>query len=131
VLVAEDNLVNIAVLKSMLKQLGHRSTFCENGEAALMAFCKTARHFDLILMDCEMPVLDGFNATRAMRAFEHQQGLLPTPIIALTAHAFPEQRELCLEAGMDGYLSKPVSLATLTVTLQQYQRLTQAERKSQ
>jgi CheY-like chemotaxis protein len=130
VLVAEDNLVNIAVLKSMLKQLGHRSTFCENGQAALMAFCQTSRRFDLVLMDCEMPVLDGLNATRAIRAFEHQQGLLPTPIIALTAHAFPAQREICLEAGMDSYLSKPLSLATLTATLRQYQRPTLAEQKS-
>jgi signal transduction histidine kinase/CheY-like chemotaxis protein len=126
VLVAEDNLVNVAVLKSMLKQLGHRSTFCENGQAALMAFCKASRRFDLVLMDCEMPVLDGLNATRAIRAFEHQQGLLPTPIIALTAHAFPAQREICLEAGMDSYLSKPLSMATLTATLRQYQRPTLA-----
>ncbi|MDB6063654.1 MAG: putative two-component hybrid sensor and regulator [Verrucomicrobiaceae bacterium] len=122
ILAAEDNLVNIAVLKSMLKQLGHRATFCENGEVALTAFCKATRRFDLILMDCEMPVLDGFNTTRAIRAFEHRQGLLPTPIIALTAHAFPEQQEHCLEAGMDRYLSKPVSLTTLTMTLRQYQR---------
>ena len=124
ILVAEDNLVNIAVLKSMLKQLGHRATFCENGEVALTSFCKANRRFDLILMDCEMPVLDGFNTTRAIRAFEYQQGLLPTPIIALTAHAFPEQQEHCLEAGMDRYLTKPVSLATLAATLRQYQRAT-------
>jgi signal transduction histidine kinase len=122
ILVAEDNLVNIAVLKSMLKQLGHRSIFCENGEAALTSFYKAARRFDLILMDCEMPVLDGFSTTRAIRAFEHQQGLLPTPIIALTAHVFSEQQELCLEAGMDNYLSKPVSLSTLAATLRKYQR---------
>lgn len=124
ILVAEDNLVNIAVLKSMLKQLGHRATFCENGEVALTAFCKANRRYDLVLMDCEMPVLDGFNATRAIRAFEYQQGLLPTPIIALTAHAFPEQQEHCLEAGMDRYLTKPVSLATLASALRQYQRST-------
>ncbi|MFT3929768.1 MAG: ATP-binding protein [Spongiibacteraceae bacterium] len=121
VLVAEDNIVNIAVLKSMLKQLGHRSTFCENGEAVLAAYCKSPQRFDVILMDCEMPVLDGFGATRAIRAFEHKQGTTAIPIIALTAHAFREQQAKCLEAGMDRYLSKPVTLATLTQALQQYQ----------
>lgn len=122
ILVAEDNIVNIAVLKSMLKQLGHRSTFCENGETVLAAYCKAPQRFDLILMDCEMPVLDGFNATRAIRAFEHQQGLTTIPIVALTAHAFLEQQAKCLEAGMDRYLSKPITLATLTAILQQYRR---------
>lgn len=122
ILVAEDNIVNIAVLKAMLKQLGHRATFCENGETVLAAFCKSPQRFDVILMDCEMPVLDGFSATRAMRAFEHQQGLATTPIVALTAHAFQEQHDKCLEAGMDGYLNKPITIATLTAVLRQYQR---------
>ncbi len=122
ILVAEDNIVNIAVLKSMLKQLGHRNTFCENGEAVLAAYCKSPQRFDLILMDCEMPVLDGFGATRAIRAFEHQQGITAIPIVALTAHAFREQQTKCLEAGMDRYLSKPITLATLTAVLHQYQR---------
>ena len=122
ILVAEDNIVNIAVLRSMLKQLGHRSTFCENGETALAAYCKAPQRFDLILMDCEMPVLDGFGATRAIRAVEHQQGLRAIPIVALTAHAFREQQAKCLEAGMDHYLSKPITLATLTAVLRRYQR---------
>lgn len=130
ILVAEDNIVNIAVLKSMLKQLGHRSTFCENGEAVLAAYCKSPQHFDVILMDCEMPVLDGFGATRAIRAFEHQQATTAIPIIALTAHAFREQQAKCLEAGMDRYLSKPVTLATLTQALQQYQRAPMRNAKS-
>ncbi len=120
ILVAEDNIVNIAVMKSMLKQLGHRSTFCENGEAVLAAYCKAPQRFDLILMDCEMPVLDGFGATRGIRAFEHQQGIKAIPIVALTAHAFREQQAKCLEAGMDRYLSKPVTLRTLSTLLQQY-----------
>src|SRR5690606_4273873 len=127
ILVAEDNLVNIAVLESMLKQLGHRATFCENGEVVLAAFCRAPRRFDVLLMDCEMPVLDGFDATRAIRAFEQQQQLPPIPIIALTAHAFIEQQQACLECGMDRYLSKPISMATLTGALQQYGR---AARKS-
>lgn len=122
ILVAEDNPVNVAVLKSMLEKLGHRGTFCENGEAALAAFCKTPARFDLVLMDCEMPVLDGFNATRAIRAFEYQRGLAPIPVVALTAHAFREQQEKCMAAGMDRYLSKPISFATLTAVLRNYQR---------
>jgi CheY-like chemotaxis protein len=121
ILVAEDNVVNTAVLKSMLEKLGHRGTFCENGEAALAAFCKMPERFDLVLMDCEMPVLDGFNATRAIRAFEQQRGLKSIPIVALTAHAFREQQEKCFAAGMDRYLSKPISFATLTATLRHYQ----------
>ncbi len=130
ILVAEDNIVNIAVLKSMLKQLGHRSTFCENGEAVLATYCKSPQRFDVILMDCEMPVLDGFSATRAIRAFEHQQGTMSIPIIALTAHAFREQQAKCLEAGMDRYLSKPITLATLTAVLQQYQRSAMSSTKA-
>jgi signal transduction histidine kinase/CheY-like chemotaxis protein len=121
ILVAEDNQVNVAVLKSMLEKLGHRGTFCENGEAALAAFCKLPGRFDMVLMDCEMPVLDGFSATRAIRAFEYQRGLAPIPVVALTAHAFKEQQDKCMEAGMDHYLSKPISFATLTATLRGYQ----------
>jgi CheY-like chemotaxis protein len=121
ILVAEDNLVNTTVLQSMLQKLGHRGTFCANGEATLAAFCKTPEQFDVILMDCEMPVLDGFNATRAIRAFESQRQLAAIPIVALTAHAFREQQEKCLAAGMDRYLSKPISFATLTAMLRHYQ----------
>lgn len=121
VLVAEDNIVNIAVMKSMLKQLGHRNTFCENGEVALATYCKSPSRFDVILMDCEMPILDGFGATHAIRAFEHQQRLAAIPIIALTAHALREQQDKCLQAGMDHYLSKPITLATLAAALKQYQ----------
>jgi CheY-like chemotaxis protein len=80
----------------------------------------------VILMGCEMPVLDGFNATRAIRAFESQRGLAAIPIIALTAHAFRKQQEKCLEAGMDRYLSKLISFAMLTATLRHYQRPTAA-----
>jgi CheY-like chemotaxis protein len=72
-----------------------------------------------------MPVLDGFNATRAIRAFEAQRGLAPIPIVALTAHAFLEQQDRCLAAGMDRYLSKPISFATLTAMLRHYQPVNQ------
>ena len=112
-LVVEDNAVNQLVIRSMLRQLGMRCAIAGNGREALEAFaCETGR-YDALLMDCEMPEMDGYAATRAIRRMEVQLGLPRTPIIALTAHALPEHREQCFRAGMDAYLSKPVDMATL------------------
>ncbi len=121
VLVAEDNPVNARVLKGMLEQLGHRPLLCGDGAAALAAYRRAPQRIDLILMDYEMPVLDGLEATRRIRQLESEQKLPRKPIIALTAHAFREQQEKCLAAGMDGYLSKPISLNQLGDTLREYQ----------
>ena len=103
VLIAEDNDVNHAVAKALLMKQGLQSAIAHNGrEAVEMAF---SSDYAVILMDCQMPELDGYEATRQIRAAE---GARHVPIIALTAHSMPGDRERCLAAGMDDYLSKPV-----------------------
>ena len=113
VLVVEDNAVNQDVASGILKQMGCSVVTAANGRSAVQLFAQ--ENFDLILMDCEMPVMDGFDATRRMRDIERvMRGLRDeepsrsrTPIVALTAHALAEVRERCLEAGMDDFLVKP------------------------
>jgi CheY-like chemotaxis protein len=109
VLVAEDNAVNQMIIEAMLKQLGHLVTVVADGRQALQALATA--HFDLVLMDCNMPELDGLEATRQLRA-----GGVRDPnvtVIALTANAMDGDREICLAAGMDDFLSKPVSINAL------------------
>ncbi len=105
VLVVEDNPVNQAVMQRLLGKLGIAVELADNGELALVAMARGG--WDLVLMDCQMPVLDGFEATRRWRARE-TPGQARQTIIALTANAMAGDRERCLEAGMDDYLSKPV-----------------------
>jgi two-component system, sensor histidine kinase and response regulator len=107
VLVAEDNPVNLEVARQYLADLGCDVEAAANGQEALDA-CLLNR-FDLVLMDCQMPVLDGLAATRKMREIERKTGAVPVRIVALTANAFAEDRKACLDAGMDDYLSKPFS----------------------
>ncbi|KFB75259.1 MAG: response regulator [Candidatus Accumulibacter phosphatis] len=106
VLIAEDNLVNQTVASAMLESLGVTCSVTENGRATIE--CLSRERFDLVLMDCQMPEMDGFQATREIRR-RQEQGLLyrPLPIVALTANAVEGDRERCLAAGMDDYLSKP------------------------
>jgi signal transduction histidine kinase len=118
VLIAEDNPVNVEVIKGMLKKLGHTFTVMPDGEQAVAAYLR--QHFDLILMDCEMPIMDGFEATQQIRLYERYKSLAPIPIIALTAHALPEQVTRCLQSGMTAHLSKPVQIDVLRQTLDNY-----------
>lgn len=113
VLVAEDNPVNRIVIKGLLGKLSITPAFAENGIEACTAAQQESSRFDLILMDCEMPEMDGFEATRCIRRFENERGLTPTPIIALTAHALQEHREAVFASGMNYYLSKPVTFDAL------------------
>ena len=100
----------------MLAELGWSCDLVENGQEAIDALRE--KRYAGILMDCQMPVLDGFAATRAIRAMETKDGKAQRlPIIALTAHAMEGDSEKCLEAGMDGYISKPYSLSELRQTL--------------
>jgi signal transduction histidine kinase/CheY-like chemotaxis protein/HPt (histidine-containing phosphotransfer) domain-containing protein len=115
-LVAEDNLVNQEIVSAMLEKLGVETTIVDNGARAVEAL--RSERFDLVLMDCQMPVLDGYDATVQIRQSEAPDRR--TPIIALTANAFVEDRSLCVQAGMDDYLAKPVSFATLTEVLQRW-----------
>jgi signal transduction histidine kinase/DNA-binding response OmpR family regulator/HPt (histidine-containing phosphotransfer) domain-containing protein len=105
VLLAEDNLVNQRVARSMLERRGHDVTVVNNGAEALNAF--SPGRFDVILMDVQMPVMGGFDATRAIRGREEREGG-HVRIIALTAHVLQRDRERCIAAGMDGYLAKPI-----------------------
>ncbi|MGZ4457276.1 MAG: response regulator, partial [Nocardioides sp.] len=105
-LVAEDNPINQMVAEGVLRRLGYDLLIVENGAAAVAALADDPDGFDAILMDCQMPVMDGFDATRAVRAMRGDGGRIP--IIAMTAATTAEERERCLEAGMDDFLSKPV-----------------------
>ncbi len=111
VLLAEDNKVNQTLATGVLKQLGHTSEIAENGKQAIEAWA--SGKFDLILMDVQMPELDGLEAVQAIRKQEQGTGK-HMPVIAMTAHAMKGDRERCIDAGMDEYLSKPVRKQDLT-----------------
>jgi two-component system, sensor histidine kinase and response regulator len=116
VLLAEDNPVNVEVASAMLEGLGLEVQRACNGEEALAA--ARASEFDLVLMDCQMPVMDGMAATAEIRRHEQQRGRArQLPIIAITANALQGDRESCLAAGMDDYLSKPFTQTMLAETL--------------
>ncbi|HTN33320.1 MAG TPA: ATP-binding protein [Marinobacter sp.] len=104
ILLVEDNRVNQLVATGLLKRLGHQVDHAGNGAEALEAL--TARHYDLVLMDCQMPVMDGYEATRRIRANEAWKDL---PIIAVTANAMQGDRDACLASGMNDYITKPFS----------------------
>lgn len=108
VLVAEDNDVNRDVIRAILGALRIQPVLCKNGEEATAAYRAAGGAFDLVLMDCEMPVMDGVTATQRIREIEQQSKLAKTPIVALTAHVLQEQRQRMMDAGMDFFLSKPV-----------------------
>jgi CheY-like chemotaxis protein len=113
VLVAEDNPVNRMVIKGLLGKLNIKPEFAENGREAVDMVLHGSRPFDLILMDCEMPEMDGFEATRSIRDIEHHSGRKPIPIVALTAHALQEHREAVFASGMNYYLAKPITFDSL------------------
>lgn len=110
ILVAEDNAVNQRLVLRMLEKQGHEVTIVANGRDAVTAGTKAS--FDVVLMDVQMPEMGGFEATALLRAHEQQTGK-HVPIIAMTAHAMKGDRERCLEAGMDGYVAKPVQVKEL------------------
>ncbi|MCD4676823.1 MAG: response regulator [Desulfobacula sp.] len=114
ILVAEDNKVNQKVANLMLKKLGHEVVIADNGEEAVRLF--TERRFDIILMDIQMPKLDGLKAAEAIRQLEKKKGGR-IPIIALTANAMKGDRERFLKAGMDEYISKPIKINNIVKTI--------------
>lgn len=115
VLLAEDNLFNQKVAVTMLKKLGFTEVDIANNGQEVLDKLATAEYC-LVLMDCEMPIMDGYEATQTIRSNEvvSQQHL---PIIAMTAHAFPEDRARCLATGMDDYITKPFKLDVLQEVL--------------
>ncbi|WP_163833200.1 response regulator [Spartinivicinus ruber] len=123
VLLVEDNPVNQKVAKTMLSKLGCQVVWVENGKAAVEAWQHDK--FDIILMDCQMPIMDGFKATEIIRQLENDSAEeRPTPIIALTANAVNDEQQRCLAAGMDEFISKPVTIKQLTAVLQRYKTKT-------
>ncbi len=119
ILVAEDNSVNQLLVTRLLEKRGHHVTMTANGREALAALEKVT--FDIVLMDVQMPEMDGFEATLALRKNEKDKGDgIHQPVIALTAHAMDGDREQCLAAGLDGYLAKPIQAKELDALLSPY-----------
>jgi CheY-like chemotaxis protein len=120
ILVAEDNQVNQLVVQGFLKKRGYSVRLVNNGLAALNEYQRDPAAIQLILMDCEMPVMDGFEATEKIRQLERQQQLAAVPIVALTAHTLDEHRQHGMDVGMDDFLGKPLDSAQLYGTLERY-----------
>ena len=116
VLLVEDNRVNQKVAEALLRKVGRHVVAVENGQDALQHIHQEP--YDLVLMDCQMPVMDGFEAAKQIRAMPAP--LCNIPIIALTAHAMSDDRQKCLEGGMDDYLSKPISRSALITLVQKH-----------
>jgi CheY-like chemotaxis protein len=116
ILVAEDNAVNAELLLEVLRSLGYGAEVVVSGREAVEASQRGT--YDLILMDCQMPDMDGHQATREIRA--HEASARRTPIVAVTAHAFEEEKQRALESGMDDYLTKPVSFTALAEVVRRY-----------
>ena len=115
VMLVEDNPVNLGVVKKALSRLGLQCETAIDGKEALSQF--ETQRFDIIFMDCQMPVMDGYEATRRIRRLEAAEGRNPTPVVAMTANAMEGDREKCIRAGMDDYLAKPISLPELRASV--------------
>jgi CheY-like chemotaxis protein len=116
VLVVEDSPVNRLVAVHVLERCGFRSHVVNDGREALQAL--SSQRYDAVLMDCQMPDIDGYEATKELRRREN--GGRHTPVIAMTAHAMTGDRERCIEAGMDDYITKPVRMQTLNDVLRRW-----------
>jgi len=116
ILVVDDDLINQRVLANLLKRKGWASALANSGRACLTKMA--AESFDLVLLDIQMPELDGFETAALIRQDEQDRGLARTPIVALTALRQPETREKCLAAGMDDHLTKPVDTGQLYAAIQ-------------
>jgi signal transduction histidine kinase/CheY-like chemotaxis protein len=120
ILVAEDNEINALLTRVLLQKLGHRPTMVADGGEAIDAWIaahESGYSFDLVLMDVHMPRMNGIEATTRIRVRESDDNAQPTPILALTANAFPEDRDACLAAGMNGFLVKPLDRERLAAAL--------------
>jgi len=118
ILLAEDNVVNQRLAIRMLEKLGYTVVLAENGLKAVHAVER--EKFDLILMDVQMPVMGGFEATAKIRELESKREHKRTPILAMTAHAIQGYREKCLKASMDGYISKPIHMESMQKTIEEF-----------
>lgn len=118
ILIAEDNEMNQKIVTMMLRKAGLNFDVANNGEEAVKAY--KSYHYDMILMDCQMPILDGYEATKKIREIQKKH----IPIIAVTAHAFQEAMEKCVSCGMDDFLCKPLSNEKLIETIKKHLNIT-------
>jgi len=120
VLVAEDNELNWEILQALLSDIGIEPEWAENGQICLEKFQASAPgHYDIILMDVRMPVMTGYEATESIRALEREDART-IPIIAMTADAFSEDIQHCLESGMNAHTAKPVNIDELLMLLKRF-----------
>jgi CheY-like chemotaxis protein len=117
VLVAEDNSTNRLIIGKILSNWGATVRFAENGVEARAVYAESHQDIDLVIMDCEMPELDGYGATTAIRGLEAQDSIEPVPIIALTAHVMPEFRRRARAVGMSDYVTKPIDQQVLLAAI--------------
>ena len=115
VLLVEDNIINQKIAEKMLNKIGLKTSIAENGEEAVDMITCDEYHFDLVLMDVQMPVMNGLDATKALRNLE-----INIPIIAMTANAMKGDREVCIEAGMNDYIGKPVKMDDLAALMEKW-----------
>ena len=127
ILLVEDNEVNLKVAEKLIQYIGYPFDFAMNGQEALEKVKKN--RYRMILMDCQMPVMDGYKCTTKIRDYERAAGLNHTPILAMTANAMLGDREKCLDAGMDDYMSKPLNRYILEKTLKKWDPLAQSVNK--
>ena len=120
ILLVEDSEDNRMLIKSYLKNAPHEIEVAENGEIGVQKF--TSSRYDLVLMDMQMPVMDGYAATQAIRRWEEEQGAAATPIIALTAYALKDEIQKSLDVGCTAHVSKPVMKSTLVQTIDEYSK---------
>jgi len=118
-LLAEDNAFNQKVAGTMLKKLGFEVEVAQNGQEALDKVTENSDNYGAVFMDCEMPVMDGYQTTQKIRELEQSTGN-HIPIIAMTAHSSPEDKQQCLDCGMDDYIAKPFKIDALKSTIEKW-----------
>ncbi|KAF4315274.1 hypothetical protein G195_011190, partial [Phytophthora kernoviae 00238/432] len=123
ILVAEDNEFNWEVVKCFLQEADHLLQWEVNGRDAVKSYTENHTKFDLVFMDCEMPVMDGYTATKAIREFERENDLPRIPVLGLTAYAMSGDRQKCLGSGMDEFMVKPISKNSLLKAIRQWMRM--------
>jgi CheY-like chemotaxis protein len=120
VLIAEDNEINALLARSALTKSGHRVEVVSNGKAALAALTERGRHFDVVLMDLHMPVMDGLDAISYLRRYEDEHGIPPVPVLVLSADGQDETRQSLLTHGANGFLTKPLDPAALVAAVEEH-----------
>lgn len=124
-LIVDDNDINTMIIKGMLRKFGIEADAVDNGQAAIDTLCQPNSPYNLVFMDCEMPIMDGYQTTKLIREWEKAEASsIAYPICALSAHTVSEHGETCLKAGMDALLSKPITLQSLQVILEQFEEPT-------